>query len=43
MFKLCDVLQAFSANSWFQGYLWRIIFCPRCGSHLGWWVKPAMS
>jgi hypothetical protein len=31
--------QAFSTHSWFKGYLWRNIFCPRCGFHLGWFFE----
>jgi len=22
--------------SWFKGYIWKIMCCDRCGSHLGW-------
>lgn len=23
-------------HSWFPGYRWRVAFCRRCGTHLGW-------
>jgi hypothetical protein len=26
---------------WFAGYLWRIVFCARCDSHLGWRFESA--
>lgn len=26
---------------WFSGYLWRIVLCARCGSHLGWRFESA--
>ncbi len=33
----CSVLgEASSEFSWFAGYLWRIVLCGRCGTHLGW-------
>ncbi|ESO95620.1 hypothetical protein LOTGIDRAFT_227202 [Lottia gigantea] len=25
-----------SEDSWFPGFSWTIVVCPRCGSHIGW-------
>jgi hypothetical protein len=33
--------QAFGEHSWFPGFLWHIVVCPRCGYHLGWSFEPA--
>jgi len=28
--------EASSEFSWFPGYLWRVVYCRRCQTHLGW-------
>ena len=28
-----------SADSWFQGYVWRIALCAGCTTHLGWYFR----
>lgn len=33
------VLQPHLADSWFPGFTWTIAVCPRCGYHLGWYMK----
>ena len=35
----CDVLEhphCTTEDTWFDGYAWRIIGCPGCGTHIGW-------
>jgi len=37
--KKADVLlhgNTVPEHSWFPGYAWTIILCPKCGQHLGW-------
>lgn len=29
--------------TWFPGYSWKICFCPKCSSHLGWMFEPNES
>ena len=31
-----DRAPATAQDSWFPGYSWRIVYCRRCGTHLGW-------
>jgi hypothetical protein len=38
----CCVLGEASAEfSWFAGYLWSVVLCGRCGTHLGWQFQSA--
>ncbi|XP_041465583.1 protein cereblon-like [Lytechinus variegatus] len=30
----------YKEHSWFEGYDWKMITCPQCRSHLGWYFEP---
>jgi len=41
--KTADVYkkeEAFATHTWFPGFAWSIVACPRCGFHLGWFFQP---
>ncbi|XP_064652999.1 protein cereblon-like isoform X2 [Lineus longissimus] len=32
--------QSFEEYTWFPGFSWQILICPRCAAHLGWYFSP---
>ncbi|XP_074656416.1 uncharacterized protein LOC141909724 [Tubulanus polymorphus] len=37
---ILKVDKAYAMDSWFPGFTWQIVVCPRCGFHLGWLFQP---
>ncbi|XP_042343863.1 uncharacterized protein si:ch211-51h9.7 [Plectropomus leopardus] len=43
-FRKADVTQHWPADkhfSWFPGFSWTVVTCPRCNTHLGWAFQPS--
>ncbi|XP_071481007.1 uncharacterized protein [Diadema antillarum] len=35
--------QLYEQDTWFEGYSWKIISCPHCRAHLGWYYEPQVT